>query len=195
MFSGAAALACRMETPAWLSGRQSRWAVGRLACPGGNRQRGRVPAVVLVARLPGIPPRHSGRMLALLGEAGVVDVRSPHCDCGPAPEAALPTHDDKRGPCDQSAFVTKWAAADGRAAPAGAPFALPLVPRSCAHPAKEDPCGTPPAAPPSQRVTMPAQASRASHCPRFAPLHLVLAIHCSFHLKHERATPIRIWAR
>ena len=50
----------------------------------GQRQRHRHLAIVLLAKLPAILPRHADRMLALLGKAGVVD--------DPGLDRAMPFH-------------------------------------------------------------------------------------------------------
>ncbi len=137
----------------------------------GDRQRHRDLAIVLLAELAAILPRHADRMPALLGKAGVVD--DPGLDRpvpldlpaaparAPWPAPSRPT----RAPRRQNA-----AAIDAAPPPAPAPSPPPSARRSCARPASAAPRNNPAAARPGRHGRSRSQAPR--HRPK-------TAIHCS----------------
>ncbi len=125
----------------------------------GQRQRHRHLAIVLLAELAAILPRHADRVPPLLGKAGIVDdprldrpaaARSPAAPSrAPWPAPARPT----TAPCRQNAAATGAAPP-----PAPAPSPPPSAPRSCARRASAARGSNPAAAPPDRHGRSRRQA-------------------------------------
>ena len=133
----------------------------------GNRQRHRHLTIGLLAELPAILMLHADRMLALLGESGVVDDprldRPVLLDRRQHQLAHLGQHLLVRpaAPCRQNAAAT------GAAPPsAPEPSSPPSAPRSCARPAASGPCNSRAAAQPGPHARSRSQVPQ--HKPQIA---------------------------